>query len=713
MGVVYKARQTSLKRIVALKMILVGAHASADMLARFQREAEAVARLQHAHIVQIYDVGEHNGLPYFSLEYCDGGSLSAKLHGGTLAPRVAAGLVETLARAVEHAHQRGILHRDLKPANVLFLADGTPKITDFGLAKDLGGGTALTASGALVGTPSYMAPEQAATHHAHPLGPATDVYALGAILYECLTGRPPFRADSHLDTVLRVISEEVTPPRQLRPEIPPALDAVCVKCLQKDPARRYPSALALAEELRRFQDRLPGGEASEGGRRGRATDPGSPSLQPIPTLRPRGDETLVTRPARPRPPSTTELRATGLETYLSQLRLLLEELSCDFCRFEHVVTDGQAPEGISIDREYDLGQPGAYADIRVAVPGRAPYFVEIKYGYAGSRLLETFRRKYGRQTPALAEASKVVLVIDREPRSDWPSLEAELTRCLPPSLALEVWDEARLRTLLRERFGADIPAITEDGLGEARQAIDRAKGFHAFGAGDFVDYTSDPLQAQLLWHFGFWRLRQLRDALGMTPRDVLPPGLYRGVVVLSADLCAYSDYVRDTRDEAVIRDNLTAFYSKARYQIINRGGMLYQFLEDEVLALFGVPDQRPGYIQDALDTARALRSIGRSVSNHWQRHIDRIQPAAGLHIGMALGDLQVVSLRPFSRMHLGVVGDPLKVAQRLLPGAGPDQIAVSNSFYQALPENEKDAFREMQSTEDRSLGRIRAWKSGG
>jgi serine/threonine protein kinase len=252
MGVVYKARQVSLKRLVALKMILAGSHAGPADLARFRVEAEAVARLQHPNIVQIYEVSEVSGLPYFSLEYVGGGSLARELAGTPMRSRRAAELLETLARAVHHAHRREIVHRDLKPANVLLTRDGVPKVADFGLAKQLETeGEHLTRSGAIMGTPSYMAPEQAEGKTKH-IGPAADVYALGAILYEMLTGRPPFRAETPLDTILQVVSEEPVPPRRLQSKVPRDLETICLKCLEKRPAQRYPSAKALADDLRRF-----------------------------------------------------------------------------------------------------------------------------------------------------------------------------------------------------------------------------------------------------------------------------------------------------------------------------------------------------------------------------------------------------------------------------------------------------------------------------
>jgi len=255
MGIVYKARQISLDRIVALKMILRGDFATPADRARFKAEAEAAARLDHPHIVPVYEVGEYEGQPFFSMKYVPGTTLSKRLSAGPMTPREAAALLSKVAKAVQFAHARGVLHRDLKPSNILLDASDRPHVVDFGLAKRIGdvvnaksSSQSLTQTGAILGTPAYLAPEQAAGSRG-VIGPTVDVYALGTILYQMLTGRPPFQAASPLDTLMLVLEQDPPLPHSLNPKADRELEMIALKALQKPPELRYPSAELFAADL--------------------------------------------------------------------------------------------------------------------------------------------------------------------------------------------------------------------------------------------------------------------------------------------------------------------------------------------------------------------------------------------------------------------------------------------------------------------------------
>ncbi len=255
MGVVYKARQVSLNRTVALKMILCGGPAGEEEVRRFKAEAVAVARLDHPGIVPIFEVGEHQGQHFFSMGFVEGDSLAQRLASGPLPPREAAALIREIAEAMAYAHSRGVIHRDLKPSNILIDRDGRPRVMDFGIAGRVEDDGSLIRTGQMIGTPSYMPPEQA--QGKEEVGPAADVYALGAVLYTLLVGRPPFQAATVGETINQVLTEDPVPPRRLNRTVPHDLEAVCLRCLQKEPARRYAGAADLAEDLRRFQQGRP------------------------------------------------------------------------------------------------------------------------------------------------------------------------------------------------------------------------------------------------------------------------------------------------------------------------------------------------------------------------------------------------------------------------------------------------------------------------
>ena len=392
-----------------------------------------------------------------------------------------------------------------------------------------------------------------------------------------------------------------------------------------------------------------------------------------------------------------------------ELRLFLEETCCNLCRFLHVDGADTPPEAVKIDREVYMGVPGAFADIRVLPLGGRPFFVEVKFGYNPQRIIRSLARKYGPDAPGAKDAGKVILVVDAGRHADWSAIEAAIRSGLRPGLELEVWDETRLLTLLRERLNVSIQTLCASDLVQVRHAVTRAKAAYAFGP----DATGDALESSLMWHFGYWRLRKLFSESGRTKRTLLRPGLYRDVVIVNADLTSFSSYVRDTRDDHVVRDCLTAFYSKSRYQVINAGGMLYQFIGDAVIGLFGIPEADPdnSHLRRALDCALSLVDIGDSVSAKWQRQIDRVQTGSGVHIGIAIGDLQIMSMHPFSRTHMGAIGDPINMTARLHRDTKTSEIVVSNSFYQQLDLDSQAGFDELDQFEARNVGTIRAWKA--
>jgi serine/threonine-protein kinase len=252
MGIVYKARQKDLDRPVAIKMILSGHLTSSDQVERFTAEARAMGRLQHPNIVRVHEIGQVHGQHYLVMEYLGGSSLADRVRHGPFDPAEAAGYVQTIARAVAYLHSQGIVHRDLKPSNILLDQQGQPFVTDFGLVKVLGAPSHATSTGVILGTPAYMAPEQAAARSAQ-VGPASDVYSLGVILYELLTGRRPFSGATPLETLVQVIEAEPPRPRLVNPKVPRDLEIICLKCLEKDAAARYASAEALADDLERFR----------------------------------------------------------------------------------------------------------------------------------------------------------------------------------------------------------------------------------------------------------------------------------------------------------------------------------------------------------------------------------------------------------------------------------------------------------------------------
>jgi adenylate cyclase len=390
---------------------------------------------------------------------------------------------------------------------------------------------------------------------------------------------------------------------------------------------------------------------------------------------------------------------------LFELRLFIEEIVCNICRFMHVARDGQAPESVRIRQEVQVGPPQAFADIVVEVPGLTRYIVEVDYGYSLERIVESLGRKYRQELDWCRSIAKLILVIDRHNHPDPYHLKERVKSLVPHYWELEIWEEEHFLGLIRDYFGIEMDAFSSDKLQDVRNGIDQAQGRYAFGEA----YANSPLDAAFLWHFGYWRLRSLFEAAGRVKRQLLSPGMYRNVAVVFADLSGYSGYVHDTPYDRTIQQCLSFFCSKSRYQIINDGGMVYQFLGDSVIGFFGLPDHSTDYIDRAWDCARSLLMVGESVSNEWQRRLDRVQAVHGSHIGIALGDIQIYSLRPFSRTYIGAVGDAINIAARLSAHAQPGQIVVSNLIHRHLSVAAQRMFQESEPVQAKNVGLIRAW----
>jgi class 3 adenylate cyclase len=391
-------------------------------------------------------------------------------------------------------------------------------------------------------------------------------------------------------------------------------------------------------------------------------------------------------------------------------QLLLEDVCSDLVRFLHSRGDPSQFGAVQIDREWPLGPPGVFADLRVEPHDGPPYYLEVKYSYDTASLLRHLRRKYGTLAEAAQAPTRLVLVVQTAAHLDWPAIEAQVRASLAPSLQLEVWDEQRLQSLISECFGQSILSFAETELLTVRERIDQGKERVAFGDEPPAGYGEGVLRHSLLWHFGTWRLAELRHARGEKDlRQLAPPEVYEQVVVIMADLSNFTRYVHDTADDAVVRQMLTSFYGRSRYQVINAGGMLAQFVGDQVIALFGIPDRRPGYMGAAVRTAFRLLDIGASVAHNWQRRIDYVEPGGGVHVSMAIGRVQLVSMRPLDYARLQTIGDCLQICSRLLPLAGPGQIVISNMLRHALQNLDYD-FTALPPFEAKNIGTLQPWR---
>ena len=389
----------------------------------------------------------------------------------------------------------------------------------------------------------------------------------------------------------------------------------------------------------------------------------------------------------------------------SELGSFVDEICADLCRFECAATGGCAPSDVSIEREVTLA-PELHADIRVEPPGRPPFFVENKLEYTPADLVARIRRKYGRASAAWRGATRLAVVLDRTAVPSGTDLDVAL-RAAADGLAVEVWDVKELLQRIRTAFGADITRISRASLLDVRTAIEQAQWRTAYDG----KFPGDVRTTTLLWHFSPWELARLYRQEGLGPDDLLQPRVYEDTVVVMADLCSFSSYVRDTRDPGMIHRRLTEYYSLARYAVLNEGGMLYQFVGDEVVGVFGLYCSGGAAAGQALRCARALCEAGNSVSSAWQRSLDRVQPSRGVHIGIGMGPLGLLAWRPFSRTHVGFIGEPLNLAARLMSEAKSSEIMATNTFYAQLDPEHRALFEDAEAIEAKNVGRIQGWRT--
>jgi class 3 adenylate cyclase len=387
-----------------------------------------------------------------------------------------------------------------------------------------------------------------------------------------------------------------------------------------------------------------------------------------------------------------------------QVRLYLEGLCCDLCRFEHLA-EGIPAEDVHIRQEVDLGMPGAFASASVSLPGGQNYFLEVVWADDREEMADRIAKSYGSKTCVSEKACKVRLVA-ADDSVECAALEAELRPRISPHLEVEVWTAPHLRQLILQHFGLESKRFEGEDLLALRSAVARLKGEFAYGE----SFSGSEAQLMLLWHLGCWTIRRLKQEHNLPVESMMQKGLYQDTAVLIADLSGFSSYVRDSPDDSVVQNALTSFYTKTRREVIDRGGMISQFVGDAVIAVFGVPVRFPNYLDRALECAVSIMDIGKSVSASWQSHIDRLQGVAGCHAGIALGDVHIVPQRPYSHSHMGLVADAVNMAARLSSAAQPGEIVLSNALYQRLGKTSRTHFVETDPIEAKNVGRLRAWR---
>ncbi len=392
--------------------------------------------------------------------------------------------------------------------------------------------------------------------------------------------------------------------------------------------------------------------------------------------------------------------------YDGHIRLFLDEVYCEVLRYEHAEQYKISPQDVEVWREVYLGESGSYADVFVQPGDHEKYYLEIKLGMEGHEVVEDLHREYGPDDTFHPGVSLLKVLVNKKDYSDFKEVEKESRKKVHPGLKLEFVDRQTVVDKIKKRYGVEVTDFTPDTLLEVRDAIDKEKWRYAFGD----EHAESPLRDMLLWNFSSWHLAKIAKEQNVLPHTVLRPKLYKGVVILMADLCSFSSYVRDSRDPDFTRLRLETFYSKARTAIHNCGGMMYQIVGDEVVGIFGLHESNTDYMAQAVKCARALADIGYSVASDWQRGLDRVQNKHGVHMGCAIGDLSMVPFRPFSSTQVGFLGEGINLSARLMGQSGPGEMVMSNLLYERLPPELADLFVEMEPAEAKNMGSFLCWR---
>ena len=391
---------------------------------------------------------------------------------------------------------------------------------------------------------------------------------------------------------------------------------------------------------------------------------------------------------------------------LAHNRLFFEEVFCDVIRHDRVHNKGQSGKDLEIWRNVYLGEAGSYADIFVQEPNGEKYYVEVKFGMSERALIEDLEREYGPGDKFHPGVSKVLILANPDEYRDWKAIMKEIKARCHKMLSFDVMSQSDLFKLIEQAYQLDEGSVIGKEFHEVFEIVEHAKWCDAFGD----EHADSPNRDMALWNFSAAKLSEMSRSQNVEPHNILEPRIYHDCVVMMADLCSFSAYMRDSRDPDFTRVCMETYYSRCRTAIHNCGGMMYQVVGDEVVAIFGLHETDVDYLEQAMECARAVADIGYAVALDWQAGLDRVQDKKGVHIGMAIGDLSVVPYRPYSASHLGFQGETLNIAARLMGLSGPGESVISNMMYNRLPDEIATKLVPVPASEVKNMGQFQSWR---